>query len=126
VKHRHTLFVALILGAAVAAGLFAATRTVDLGRAASTPHVSDRAVAERTAKLDRLEGSLQIALARRPPKLPRVPEVSASRGQASAPQPAGSGGVVYVRPPDHVVSASSSDDDSLESDSESEPESGDD
>ncbi len=44
-KRIHTLFIALMLGAAAAAGLLAATRTVDLGRATSPRPASAQAIA---------------------------------------------------------------------------------
>jgi hypothetical protein len=110
VKRRHILFIALMLGAAAAAGVLAATRTVDVGRAASTPRVSDEAVAAGSAKLDRMERSLRRALERRPPKLPRVPKVSGP-SSASARTDSSEVGVVYVRPAPTGVSSSSFDDD---------------
>jgi hypothetical protein len=113
VKRRHILFIALMLGAAAAAGVLAATRTVDVGRAASTPRVSDEAVAARSAKLDRMERSLRRALEHRPPKLPRVPKISGRRS-ASGPTASSEGGVVYVRPESTIVSSPSSQDDEFE------------
>lgn len=94
-KRIHTLVIALVLGAAAAAGLVAATRTVDVGAAEAHPQLSESRIAARTARLDRLERSLQKALARRPPKLPRVPEASASSSQPVQ-SASGGGGVVYV------------------------------
>jgi hypothetical protein len=126
VKHRHVLVVALMFGAAAAAGLLAATRTVDLGRAASTPAVPHQAIQARAAKLDRLERSLQAALDRRPPKLPPIPKVSkqSSAGSSRAQSARSAGGVTYVRPAATVVTSSSTHD--SEYDHESEPASGDD
>jgi hypothetical protein len=109
VKRRHILFIALMLGAAAAAGILAATRTVDVGRAASTPRVSDETVAARSASLDRMERSLQRALDRRPPKLPKAPKVS-DPSSASGRAASSEGGVVYVRPEPTIVSSPSSHD----------------
>jgi hypothetical protein len=122
VKHRHIIFIALMLGAAAAAGLLAATRTVDMGRAASTPQLSDQAIAARAAKLDDLERSLQAALDRGPPKLPRVSATSSPSGSSGSAQ----GGVLYVRQPATVVSSPSSHESESEGFDESEPQSGDD
>jgi len=110
-KRIHTLAIALVLGAAAAAGLLAATRTVDLGAAQASPRLSDSAVAARTAKLDRLERSLQKALARRPPKLPRVPQVSPSSSVPARSTSADSG-VVYVQADANPTASSERDDES--------------
>jgi hypothetical protein len=114
-KRIHTLFIALMLGAAAAAGLLAATRTVDLGRATSPNPASAQAIAMRTAKLDRVEHSLQAALAKRPPNLPKVPHVGHA-GLASVHSTTTQGGVVYVRPRATVSTAPQSyeDDDSFD------------
>ena len=64
-KRIHIIFIALVLGVAAAAGLFAATRTVGLGQAASAHRTSEHAVAARSARLDRLERSLDKALGKR-------------------------------------------------------------
>jgi len=95
-KRIHTLFIALMLGAAAAAGLLAATRTVDLGRATSPNPASAKAIAARSAKLDRTERALQAALAKRPPNLPEVPHARHA-GLASVHSTPTQGGVVYVR-----------------------------
>jgi hypothetical protein len=129
VKRRHIIFIALMLGAAAAAGTLAATRTVDVGKAASAPRFSDEAIAARSAKLDRMERSLRRALERRPPKLPRVPKISGP-SSASARTDSSQVGVVYVRPAPTVVSSSSFNDDDYEhedgNDDEDEHEGGDD
>jgi hypothetical protein len=117
-KRAHTLFIALMLGAAAAAGLLAATRTADIGQAASPKPASAQALAARAAKLDRMERSLQKALAKRPPKLPKVPHPHHASLAGVASQSA-QGGVVYVRPPATVSSPSSSEDnDSFENEHE--------
>ena len=118
-KRVHTLFIALMLGAAAAAGLFAATRTVDIGQAASPKPAPAQTLAARAAKLDRMERSLQKALAKRPPKLPKVPHMQHA-SLAGMPSQSAQGGVVYVRPPATTVSPSQSyqDDDSFENEHE--------
>jgi hypothetical protein len=116
-KRMHTLFIALMLGAAAAAGLLAATRTVDIGRAASPAQPSAQALAARAAKLDRMQHALQKALAKRPPKLPKVPH--RQRALAGMRSQSAQGGVVYVRPPATVTSPSSyEDNDSFEDEHE--------
>ena len=109
-KRIHTLFIALMLGAAAAAGLLAATRTVDIGQAASPKPASAQALAARAAKLDRMQHSLQNALAKRPPKLPKVPHTQHA-SLVGMPRQSAQGGVVYVRPPATVTSPSSHEDD---------------
>jgi hypothetical protein len=108
-KRVHTLFIALMLGAAASAGVLAATRTVDLGEAASPNPASAQAIAARSAKLDQVERSLQQALAKRPPELPKVPR-SQHAGVATA-RTASQGGVVYVRPQAVVSQSPSSQED---------------
>ena len=103
-KRIHTLFIALMLGAAAAAGLLAATRTVDLSRATSPNPDSAQALAARAAKLDHVERSLQAALAKRPPNLPKVPHARPA-GLASVHSTSTQGGVVYVRPHATVMAA---------------------
>lgn len=119
-KRIHTLFIALMLGAAAAAGLLAATRTVDLGRATSPNPASAQTIAARSAKLDRVERSLQAALAKRPPNLPKVPHARHA-GLASVHSTRTQGGVVYVRPPAAVMAAPQSyeDDESFDEADES-------
>ena len=114
-KRIHTLFIALMLGVAAAAGLLAATRTVDLGRATSPNPASAQTIAARSAKLDRTERALQAALAKRPPNLPKVPHARPA-GLASVHSTTPQGGVVYVRPQATVSTAPQSheDDDSFD------------
>lgn len=100
----HSTLVALVIGAAAAAGLFATTRTVRLGQKAAAPRppLLARELASRREKLARWSQSLQEARAKHPPALPkiprfepvRVPSTTSSAGAvaASAPQ------VRYVRP----------------------------
>ena len=98
-KRIHTLFIALMLGAAAAAGLLAATRTVDLGRATSPNPASAQAIAARSAKLDRTERALQAALAKRPPKLPKVPHARTPASPASTTRRRRAGSCTFARRP---------------------------
>ncbi|HSB39493.1 MAG TPA: hypothetical protein VLD13_10435 [Gaiellaceae bacterium] len=142
---KHAIVVALFLGLAAAVGGFAAIRTASLGQPqakASTPTSQSAALVKRSRILDRQEIALRRALAKRPPKLPKVPKfkpVSMPRAPApaqvaSAPAPAASAAapqatVRYVRPAPVIVTKhrSHEGDDGHESDHhESEHEGGDD
>jgi len=73
----HSTFIAFVLGAAAAAGLFAAVHTVRLGQAAAATRpatVPAHVIAVRRAKLARWSRSLEHALAKRPPALPKLPK----------------------------------------------------
>ncbi len=96
-KHRFSIVV--MLGAAVVAGFFALSRSVQLG-AASKP-ASTAQVSARARSLDRLEAQLRRQLAALPkaaPKAQRVATRSASPG------------VLYVRSAASPVSAPHGDD----------------
>lgn len=106
------LIVALSLAFAAVTGTIALTKTVHPGQAAATPAVSDRAIAKRTAQLNRFEASLRAQLGKKPPAVPAVPKLppapAASSGPAvsatSAPAAAAAPqGVVYVRPAPVIV-----------------------
>jgi hypothetical protein len=75
VRPRHTAFISLVLGLSVAAGAFAAVRTVDLGVHSSKASATAKrkAIAHRKHQLDRFEASLRAALGTKPGKLPRMP-----------------------------------------------------
>jgi len=98
-KKIHVLAVALTLGTAAVFGVLAATRTVGLGTAHSSPTpVKTAPVAARAHRLDRIEASLRRALRNRPPALPPVPVVRrAPAAVAAAPR------IVYQRPAPIVV-----------------------
>lgn len=110
---RDRIVVALVLAVAAVAGFSALTRTLDLGAAghAAAPGRSvDAVVAHRRGQISLVKRSLQRALQRRPPALPRVPHFSdppastaGAIATAAAPAPAAARRVVYVRPPPHVV-----------------------
>lgn len=109
-NRRHGLFIALMLGAAAAAGTFALARTTAVGAGSSpTVKVSDAAIARWSSQLDRNEAALGKALASRPPKLPKIPRADAT---PLAPDTQ----VVYVHAEPTVVTAHASGDDEHESD----------
>jgi hypothetical protein len=105
----HSTFIALVLAAATATGLFAAVHSVRLGQKVSATHptsVSARDIASRRAKLARWSRSLHRALAKRPPALPKLPkfapvQVPQAPTPATAPAAAATPAappVTYVRP----------------------------
>jgi hypothetical protein len=107
----HSTFVALVLSAAAAAGLFAVVHSARLGQTVSATHrasVSAREIASRRAKLARWSRSLHHALAKRPPALPKLPKfapVQAPQASPSTPPAAPvaaatptTPSVTYVRP----------------------------
>ena len=69
----HSTLIALVVAGAAAAGTYAAVHTVRLGQKAPAPPVSRHAVAARQAKLAAWHRSLEAALTKRPPKLPKLP-----------------------------------------------------
>ena len=106
----HSTLIALVLGAAAAAGLYAAVNTVRLGQKASVPSISRHDLAARQAKLSSWNRSLGAALAKRPPALPKVPHfapapVPAPVQQAAAPPTVATAQphVTYVHAPTVVV-----------------------
>jgi hypothetical protein len=107
--HRFNIaIVAGLLAVAAAVGTIAATRTVSLG--ASQQHASATTLQARTRQLDAFERSLRRALARRPPKLPAVPQLPASARTGPAAPLVSSAATqappvqtVYRRPPPVVV-----------------------
>ena len=101
--------VALSLAFAAVTGTIALTKTVHPGQAAANPAVSDRAIAKRTAQLNRFEASLRAQLGKQSPAVPKLPPApAASSGPAvsatSAPVAAAAPQrVVYVRPAPIIV-----------------------
>lgn len=102
----HSTLVALVLGAATAAGLFAAVQTVQLGQKVSAPKtvaLAPRDLAFRQAKLDRWSKSLRRQRAKRPPALPKlpkfapVPHAAPAPAQAAPAAPTAAAPVRYVR-----------------------------
>ena len=97
---KHALIVSLMLGLALAVGTIAAVHTTRAARpAATTGRVSSSSLAQRNRALDRVEASLHRALARRPPRLPRVPSFSPTTAATTAAPPQ----IQYVRPAPVVV-----------------------
>ena len=69
----HSTFIAFVIGAVATAGLYAAVHTVRLGQKVPAPIVSAHDLASRHAKLAAWRHSLDVALAKRPPALPKLP-----------------------------------------------------
>jgi len=84
----HTLVVALAVGAAGVAGVYAATHTVRLGPTATAATASDAEIAVREQALAQTERQLRRALARRPPGLPPLPRFKPVRAPKTPPPPA--------------------------------------
>jgi hypothetical protein len=98
----HSTLIALVIGAAATVGLYAAVHTVRLGQKAPAPTVSAHAIALRQAKLAAWRHSLDATLAKRPPKLPKLPHFAPvppaqapTVSVATAPSPP----VTYVQAP---------------------------
>src|SRR3954452_8136267 len=98
---KHALTISLAAGLAAIAGMFAATKSVQLGRhgAAATSQGSTTLIAKRSAQLHRAEASLRKALAQKPPRLPALPSSPAAVAPAQQAAPR----VVHVRPAPHIV-----------------------
>ena len=108
-KRKHGLAVALMLGAAAAAGTFALARTTAVSAGSpSAVKVSDATIARLNRELDRNEAALRKALESRPPSVSRTPITTAA--PASAPQEQ----VIYVRPDPVAAPSSPSGDDEHE------------
>ena len=97
----HSTLTGLVIGAAATGGLYAGVHTVRLGQKVAAPNVSARDIASRHAKLAAWRHSLDVALAKRPPTLPKLPHfapVPAPQAPAvsvaTAPPP-----VTYVQAP---------------------------
>jgi hypothetical protein len=120
---KHALIVSLTLGLALAAGTIAAVRTTQAAHPAATVgRVSSSSLELRSKALDRVQASLQRALVRRPPKLPRVPSLSPATAAPAAAPPQ----IQYVRPAPIVVIKHRHHDDDSEDEHESESEGRDD
>ena len=96
-KHRFSIVV--LLGAAVVAGFFALSRSVQLGIASKPAPTAQ--VSARARSLDRLEAQLRHQLAALPKAAPKAQPVAT---RSAAP------GVLYVRSAASPVSASHGDD----------------
>ena len=84
----HTLVVALAVGAAGVAGVYAASHTVRLGPTATAATVSDAEIAQREQTLAQSERQLRQALARRRPALPPLPRFKPVHAPKTPPPPA--------------------------------------
>lgn len=84
----HSTLIALLIGAAATAGLYAAVHTVNLGQKATAPAVSAHELAARQAKLVAWRRSLEAARTKRPPKLPKLPHFAPVPAPQTAPAPA--------------------------------------
>ncbi len=84
----NSTLIALVLGAAAAAGVFAAAQTVRLGQSASASQavpVAAPEIAARTAKLTHWSRSLARARAKHPPALPKIPKFAPVPVPAASP-----------------------------------------
>lgn len=100
----HTTLLSLLLGVVAVLSLHAGLGTLELGAAASTPHVATvpaREIAARRAKLLRWSHALSRERARRPPALPRVPHFKAVHVPVAPPPapPSEPSRVTYVQSP---------------------------
>ena len=87
----HSTVIAFVIGAVATAGLYAGVHTVRLGQKVPAPIVSAQDLASRHAKLAAWRHSLDVALAKRPPALPKLPHF--------APVPTAPPPVTYVQAP---------------------------
>ncbi len=97
---------AVMLAVNAVIGTVALTRTLHLGDAShkASRNAASAVIAKRTTQLDRFEASLQAQLAKKPPRLPKVP--SAAKYAAAPPSTvavAGSPQVRYLRPAPIIV-----------------------
>ena len=97
---KHALMISVAVGIAAIAGTIAATKTINLGRSATTPPAAASSViAHRTKQLNRAEIALRKALRQKPPKLPSLPtRVPTGRAPSPGVAPVPQQRVVYVRP----------------------------
>lgn len=105
-SRNHAIAFAVLLAFNAVIGTVALTRTLHLGQAsqAASHKASSAVIAKRTTQLDRFEASLAAQLAKKPPRLPKVPSAAtyaaaapSTAAVASAPQ------VRYVRPAPIIV-----------------------
>lgn len=103
---KHAFVIAVVLGLAAGVGAVAAISTAQLRapQAKAVDAQSQSAQLRRRARLlNREAASLRRALAKRPPKLPKVPVFSSVTTPASAPTPPAAPQVQYVRPAPVIV-----------------------
>ncbi len=105
---KHAFVIAIFLGLAAAVGAVAAINTARLGgpqaKAVSTQSQSAQ-LQRRSRLLNSQAAALRRTLAKRPPKLPKVPAFGPAGTPASAPAPARAPAprVQYVRPAPVIV-----------------------
>jgi hypothetical protein len=103
---KHAFLIAIFLGLAAAVGAVAAINTARLGgpqaKAVSTQSQSAQ-LQRRSRLLNSQAASLRRALAKRPPRLPKVPAFSTAVRSASAPTSAPAPRVQYVRPAPVII-----------------------
>ena len=103
---KHAFVIAIFFGLAAAVGALAAINTARLGgpeaKAVSTQSQSAQ-LQRRSRLLNSQAAALRRTLAKRPPKLPRVPAFNPAGTPASAPATAPSARVQYVRPAPVIV-----------------------
>jgi hypothetical protein len=90
---RHATILALMLAGGAATGVFAVTKTTDLGVTAAP--VSDAEIARRNAELDEMQKKLEKALENRPPAIPARLKQKAGQNR-SAVTGGGSTRIAYV------------------------------
>jgi hypothetical protein len=83
----HSTLIALVIGAAATTGMYAAVHTVQLGQKAAAPTIPAHVLAARKAKLAAWRHSLHATLAKRPPKLPKLPHFAPVAAAQPAPPP---------------------------------------
>ena len=97
---KHAFVIAIFLGLAAAVGAVAAINTARLGgpQAKAVSAQSQSAQLQRRSRLlNSQAAALRRTLAKRPPKLPKVPAFGPAGTPASAPAPASAPRVQYVR-----------------------------
>ena len=103
---KHAFLIAIFLGLAAAIGAVAAINTARLGgpQAKAVSAQSQSAQLQRRSHLlNSQAASLRRALAKRPPKLPKVPAFRTAGTPASTPASAPAPRVQYVRPAPVII-----------------------
>lgn len=103
---KHAFLIAIFLGLAAAIGAVAAINTARLGgpQAKAVSARSQSAQLQRRSRLlSSQAASLRRALAKRPPKLPKVPAFTTAGTPASTPTSAPAPRVQYVRPAPVII-----------------------
>jgi hypothetical protein len=85
-----------LLGGAAALGAYAGIGRIDVGPSVQAETVPAVQLAARSARLDAMEADLSKALAKKPPRLPKVPKYPKVKVPAPAPAPASAPRIVQV------------------------------